>query len=615
MLNCRTNRLDYGELLRPEEGYEFDCGIAATYSADLSTLLSIPVALVYAQTLEGDLSGAKFQLLEAIKKFSGRVKVYHQKGQLHVPSKLNWLYAYLEQAVVPILAKDAFTAFHPKTWLIRYVSIERDPERSPVYRLLVLSRNLTFNRSWDVGCCLDGRVTDTMIETNENLVDYITWLDDKSPIPNRNQILSELPKVEFETPDPFQAHRFHPIGISGHSRNPAMNLSARNSFVISPFLHQKTVQRLQSNTVEKMDLFSERYELDKLPEEILAQSDNFHLCDMIVEGEHLENAEDGNEDVQYQNLHAKLFLFEDGRSTRWFVGSANATEAAADRNIEFMLELEGETAQVGIKRRKIELIGEKNDGPFVPYEGTGGRTDEAAAEQATNRIFEYGLLEAPVEAKVIPTKVNSRFDFYLTIDLTALKIQPAVSDVEIHVVPFNIKSGVQSQRIFPGQINECRFQNLGELELSRFLQFSLNSTPLWTREFLLLVEIEGLPEERLDNILRKIIDSSDKFFEYLRFLIADEITKEDLLSAGEEEDESFHQDSDKTGWSMNLPIYEQLLVAASRYPQRLGEVDTIVQRLISDRKVSSEQKIVPDAFLSFWEVFRSSIPPRKEDSA
>jgi len=50
MLDFRNDRLDYGRLLIPPEGYRLDRAIAATYSLDLNTLLSIPVALFYSQT-------------------------------------------------------------------------------------------------------------------------------------------------------------------------------------------------------------------------------------------------------------------------------------------------------------------------------------------------------------------------------------------------------------------------------------------------------------------------------------------------------------------------------------------------------------------------------------
>jgi len=40
--------------------------VATSYSVDLDTLLSIPVALYYAQTLEGQLQGKDVQLIRAI---------------------------------------------------------------------------------------------------------------------------------------------------------------------------------------------------------------------------------------------------------------------------------------------------------------------------------------------------------------------------------------------------------------------------------------------------------------------------------------------------------------------------------------------------------------------
>ena len=45
MLDVKKDRLDYGELLMPPEGFQLSSGIATTYSLDLHTLLAIPVAL------------------------------------------------------------------------------------------------------------------------------------------------------------------------------------------------------------------------------------------------------------------------------------------------------------------------------------------------------------------------------------------------------------------------------------------------------------------------------------------------------------------------------------------------------------------------------------------
>jgi hypothetical protein len=49
MLDVKRNRLDYGRLLIPPEGFTLRQAVATTYSVDLDTLLSIPIALYYAQ--------------------------------------------------------------------------------------------------------------------------------------------------------------------------------------------------------------------------------------------------------------------------------------------------------------------------------------------------------------------------------------------------------------------------------------------------------------------------------------------------------------------------------------------------------------------------------------
>src|SRR5215813_12188968 len=107
MLDFKRNRLDYGELLIPPQGYRLAKAIAATYSLDLNTLLSIPIALFYAQTLEGTGEGERIQLLEAIQRCPEVLRIYHQKGRIHVPRNQNRLYGLLEDSVVGVMPKSA----------------------------------------------------------------------------------------------------------------------------------------------------------------------------------------------------------------------------------------------------------------------------------------------------------------------------------------------------------------------------------------------------------------------------------------------------------------------------------------------------------------------------
>jgi len=613
MLDCKHDRLDYGELLRPPDGYRLDRAIAATYSADLGTVLSIPVALFYAQTLEGDLTGLRFRLLNAIEQFSSRVKIYHQTGQLHVPSKLNWLYAHLEEALAPILPDDAFTAFHPKLWAIRFTPKEDSETNLPnQFRLITLSRNLTFDRTWDVAASLDGEPADAPRKDNKPLVDFLRWLDHQNPTPWADDFLSEIERVKFNTPAPFKSHRFHPIGIPGYRSNPTGSRKGWKTLVMSPFLHHHALQQLRKNTELDLFVFSERRELEKMPVNQLKHSWNYYLSDFIVEGEFLNAAEEGSMESAHQHLHAKLFIFESKTGSTWFLGSANATKAALKRNVEFMLELAGNAYELKAAPRRNALIGKNgDDGPFVPFDpDTAGKEDKAELQkQERIRRFEHALLKSKIAGRVEPSENGKNFDLILTLDLDHV---PSPTGLKTTVQPFNVKSRPDPHLLHPGRLESCTFRNIGEVELSRFLHFRIEATDGdLQHEFLLRINIEGLPEDRLDNILRKIIDSRDKFFEYLRFLLADEITKDDLLAMAAESS-SNQPINGSDSWQDKLPIYEQLLVTASRAPHKLAEVDEVIRHLAG--KDGEAESVIPDSFLSFWEAFRSLIPPKKPET-
>ena len=200
------------------------------------------------------------------------------------------------------------------------------------------------------------------------------------------------------------------------------------------------------------------------------------------------------------------------------------------------------------------------------------------------------------------------FDLFLELDLKGV---PAPKELQVKVLPFNVRSKPSPVELSPGTRQNIVFRNIGEVELSRFLHFRIEGVDEAYHEFLVRIEIANLPADRLENILRKIIDSTDKFFEYLRFLLADEVSKEDLLATGEDEVTTGADVDLVDGWHANLPIYEQLLVVASRDPRRLAEVDEIIRHLSSSENETEElgeASIIPDAFLSFWEAFRDLIP-------
>ena len=68
--------------------------------------------------------GKDVQIIRAIRQTASLLTVYHQQGQVKVPHAAKDIYAYFEDALVPLLPSGAFTSFHPKTWILRYANAE-----------------------------------------------------------------------------------------------------------------------------------------------------------------------------------------------------------------------------------------------------------------------------------------------------------------------------------------------------------------------------------------------------------------------------------------------------------------------------------------------------------
>jgi hypothetical protein len=597
MLDVSRNRLDYGRLLIPPEGLALQYAIATTYSVDLDTLLSIPVALYYAQTLEGELQAKDLQLIRAIEQTAKRLTVYHQKGQVKVPRAARSIYAYFEDSLVPIDPGDAFVAFHPKTWVLRYENAEA-PEKV-TFRFLVLSRNLTFDRSWDVACFLDGQPATHRQAHNEPLVAFLTWLHqhDASRVPPG--FLEELSRADFAVPDDFEDFAFHPFGIPGWKGNPVRTRQAPRLLCLSPFLDREALSELRQNVDEAPVLLSRRVELECLPPAVLETFDCFCLSDDVVDGERRTTTDDGQGEPREQDLHAKVFLFDDGDHTTWFLGSANATTAAFERNVEFLLELDGRKPTTRLAKVRKELLDDsQGNNLFVPFEPDhAGKQDEHEQQLRRElRCLEYALVRAEKAAAVAISPNGQTYDLRVSIDLR--QASPG-NRFKVYVRP--LVNGIQELLLRLGELNQLDFLSISETSLTRFLHFAITDGAETHRDFLLRIDIEGLPQSRLASVFKSIINSRDKFFAYLRLLLSDEVTKDDIFAEPPDKNGS---KTDNAAWDLDMPIFEQLLVTASRHPTRLSDLD----RVITTLREAGGDSVIPQDFLTLWAVFSSALP-------
>ena len=305
MLNPKSERVDYGWELRPPEGYELDSAIAATYTLDLDALLSVPVALCFHDTLEGEIQGERLALLEALGQLNGRLKVFYQAGKIKLPASYNRLFALLEPWLQPVMPGNvAYSSFHPKFWLLRYTA----PKRPIRYRLIVLSRNLTFDRSWDLALSLDGEVSRESIDSAHQGWDELVrdlLLQDPSFEPGK-LIRKELGRINWHPPENFRDPRIL-AGGPGYGR-PLDMLSPNDSIlVVSPFLKDSVggvgaLDELPQRAPEgNRWLFSRGEELDEIGPEKLEDWSCFSINTDVVDGE--ERLEMGTD---RQNLHANL---------------------------------------------------------------------------------------------------------------------------------------------------------------------------------------------------------------------------------------------------------------------------------------------------------------------
>ncbi len=605
MLDVKKNRLDYGAMLIPPEGYRLTKAVAATYSLDLNTLLSIPVALFFSQTLEGNFDAERVQLLEAIQRCPDVLRVYHQAGKIHVPQKQNRLYGLLEPCVVGVLPADAFSSFHPKVWVLRY---EHD-DKPTSYRLIVLSRNLTYDRSWDVAVHLDGEVTEERQAKVEPIVSFVKYLTAHEGFDGERKFLSDLRRVRFETPRGFsKKFTFHPVGIDGYP-NPIIEQTSKKTICISPFVHDAAINTLWENAEEELLLFGCREEMRNLKPETLDGVRAFCISDLIVDGESQENSEDGEGEQHQQNLHAKLYVMKTASwVNQWFLGSANATKAAFDRNVEVLLELRGTSEAAQLERLKDQLLGEdENRGIFQPYEPPEDLSVDPAVKKLEEQLrkLEFQLLSftEKMQASVKQSENESNYDLHLVVP----KVVGDWGDMSITVAPFNAE-GVRPQQLSDEGATTLFFANINESNLSRFVQFEIWQGGERCRAFLMKIVIQDLPESRVSRILRSIIDSRDRFFEYLRFLLADdgnkgEIGTKDIVSSGEGEANS------REIWDMDMPIFEQLLLAASRSPSQLLAIDDVIQKLREEEEEEEvDKRVIPHEFLEFWDAFKEIVP-------
>ena len=354
------------ELIRAPSGYRLDFAVLTAYTLDLEALLVLPLSVVAHPDggLE-DLLADPLLLHQAIRDAGDRVHAFVDEKGIAIPRGARSLYSMLESSVHAVRAPNR-GAFHPKVWVARFTAA--DEGAADLMRVAILSRNLTFDRSWDVALASEASLrTRRRAATSRPLGDFLSELPQlaASPVPQdvaeRVQALADqAARAEFPAPDGFDSPiEFHSLGLSRRRRPWSPPTSGYRTLAVAPFVNRTGLDAVSRLSAKDRTLVSRQEALDKLPEDALAEWDEVFVLSEDAQGEPEDGGaetEDGGADhdgpgdpgTRPSGLHAKMIAVEHGWDVTWYVGSANLTAAAfTGRNVEMMASVTGRKGRRG----------------------------------------------------------------------------------------------------------------------------------------------------------------------------------------------------------------------------------------------------------------------------
>jgi len=604
------NRRHLLESLRPPAGYDVDAAIGTTFSLDLMTLLTVPLAFALSdwEDDDGRPSADPLAILEAIRRYADRTHIFCQAGGIYLPKGNKLFLSHLEDVVHEVVAPKKGGVFHPKVWVLRFTAPQS--EAPVVYRVLVLSRNLTFDRSWDTLLLLEGELRDRTraIRQSDPLGDFVAALPGMMlQRPGRNacavveQVADELRRVRFDLPDGFEDMCFHPLGTPG-TDDWWFSGRIQRMLTISPFLDPGVLSDLGSK--QNGDILVSRLDqLRQLPAEALKSfKEVYFLTPEADPDEEVadEEPDDAVMDASLSGLHAKLYVADDGWKGRIWTGSANATAAAMLRNVEFLVELTGKKSFCGVdammQRAKTKADARFADmlSRYVSDETEEPRDSDAELDRLKLQM-RLALASAAIRGTVTETDDPQRFD--VTLCLVKTPRLPDVSDIRLRVWPVTVHEDA-AQDLALETDSEVTFAGASFEALSTFFGFELHTRAgdkVFRDRFVLNIPLSGMPSDRQERILRALLKNRNRVLQFLLFLLA-----EDGGMGLHRKGRSAVMDGDNvfSGLLEGTSLLEPLVHALHGDPAKIDRVARLVDDLTS---TDEGRNLLPDGFMDVWD--------------
>ncbi len=633
MLNPSNDRLDYGDLLAPPEDSSLDFAVGTTYSLDLEALVEVCVALGISEEINSELMNNPVCLLEALRNTGKRVALFCEAGQISLPNKVTPLYVLLENIVFPVTTNrfrgiktkgKQYPSFHPKFWLLRY----KNKENNYLYRFIVLSRNLTFDRSWDIAFSMEGNKEETKIideAKNQPLCDFLDYLttftrsdhNGRAKAKLIRSLIRDLPYVSFKPEEDIGKVRdydFVPNGVKKENgevyqfdeRFPE-KVKYDEILIMSPFLSADIVRffnekakvsvaddlpnenATEEETINHTNcmLFTRQEALSGFQQKDVSNFKIFVMRDDVIDGE-TKFSEETYQIPKKQDIHAKMYMVRKGSDVYLYLGSLNASHNAVYANIEFMIRLKFYRRHLDLGKLAQDLFCGEQNSPNNPFKEVTlqNETTDVDVNQDNNldlvikNIIRNSDLKAEIEES------NGQYSLIIRCKETAN------GSFHVQIRPLLIHRVTEWKELK----TEVVFTGLSITQLSEFYVLSVSSgeEPV---ERVVFIHTEGIPADREKAVVSSVITNQDSFYRYVSFLLSDDKVLNLLEDNHEKEDAivatNHHHDY--------VPaLYENLLKVAATDPEKLRNIQNLMNTI-------TEDDVIPLSFRKLYETFMKAV--------
>ena len=569
----------YGDLLAPTQGYHTDFAMGMTYSLGFDALMTAHLAF----GMLGDMDEKDVQtphlLLEAILKNSDKMVIFCNKGSIAVPPTIRKVYSLLKKNIFEVFNPDNKTAnFHPKMWLIREVN--NDNNKDVLMKLIVSSRNMAYSDNIDCIACITGKVgnAQTKNEKHRVLRKFIEKVVTYSNITEEQAskvlaLAKEVERVEkFDVDKPFDDYDFYPYLFQEDFELGKIEdyLCGTESIIVSPFIDKTLLGRINPNRKEHRALITRKEYVTTDIFNMFAPKGGVFIAldDLASRG---------------MDLHAKMYLVWMGRERHYlYLGSANATNSAFERNGEFLLRLKFEYGNSKYYQFLKDFYEEGNkDSKFVRLNEPIEKTTTVIRWDNAELAMKEMMCADDLKAKITRHRDNT-FTIVVTSSLKKL-------GNPVFIAPLQKRD---MQREWKGRVV---FDEMSADELSEFYIVSSQCEDGKHHEAIIRIATEGMPNDRDTAIYKSIIKNKHDFVKFLELMLTDtpvqyisnEILQKEKGTGESEEGYEFAQ------------IYEKMLRMSAVNPKQILQIGKMLDKLDSET--------VPEEFRKIYKQFSIAI--------